>query len=207
MKKNLCLTLCLFVLLSGTLTGVSYAADQPAQQVVESFLSTICSMEFPVKDQARHDELASKANQALDLEALGRKALTDHWGEATPAQQKEFLQQLWKLIEYVAYPKSRRFMGKYEITYPEVKEVSRGVEVHSVIKQEAQALDAKVIYHLYTKEGVWKIDDIILDDVSIIEDLQYQFDSIIKESQFPGLLQKMKERLDQAVKENGSAIR
>ncbi len=182
-----------------------YAAAPPAQQVIENFLSTIRSMEFPVKNQAQHDALTQKANAALDLESMGNKALGDHLKEATADQQKTFLELLWKLIEYVAYPKSSRFMGHYQITYPEVKTVTDGVEVHSVIKQEEQALDAKVIYHVIQQEGAWKINDIILDDVSIIEDLHFQFDSIVKESQFSGLLQKMRERLEQAVKENGLA--
>ena len=198
----------IYALLLGLAVWGSFAADlyagaSPAQQVIEDFLSTIRAMECPVKNQAQHDALTQKANAALDLESMGDRALGDHLKEATADQHKAFLELLWKLIEYVAYPKSSRFLGHYQITYPEIKNGADGVEVHSVVKQEEQALDAKVIYHVSQKDGVWKVNDIILDDVSIIEDLHFQFDSIVKESQFPGLLQKMKERLNQAVKENG----
>ena len=97
-------------------------------------------------------------------------------------------------------------MGDYEITYPEVRESGSGFQVHSVIKQEAKALDAHVVYHLYQKDLHWKIDDIILDDVSLIEDLKYQFDKIVTEANFSALLDKMRGRLAAAEKENKGAV-
>ena len=181
------------------------AEEAAPQQGIETFLKTIRSMEFPIKDPARHTQLVSEANAFLDLDAMGEKSLGAHWQEASPEEQKNFLQFLWKLIEFVAYPRSTKFMGSYDITYPKVEPAGSGFQVHSVIKQQAEGLDAPVEYHVYQKEGQWKIDDIILDDVSIIQDLSGQFDKIVKDSKFAGLLNKMRERLDQAKKENGAA--
>ncbi len=178
-------------------------AGQTPQQAVENFLATIKSMEFPAKDAAQHNQLIHKANAYLDLEAMGKRALAKHWEEATPDEQKTFFDLLWHLIENVAYPQSRQFMGNYEITYPEVYPSDNGFEVQSLIKQQAEGLEAKVVYHLYEKDDQWKIDDVILDEVSIAEDFKYQFDKIIAQSKFAGLLDKMRERLAQTEKENG----
>ena len=180
-------------------------AEETPQQAIETFLATIKSMQFPVKDAVQHKKLAEEANAYLDLDAMGKRALAKHWEQASPEQQKKFLDLLWSLIEFVAYPKSHSFMGEYQITYPEIKPADTGFEVHSVIKQQTSALDAKVVYHVYQKESHWKIDDVVLDDVSITEDLKYQFDKLIAQSQFPGLLNKMQEKLEQAKKENAGA--
>ena len=179
------------------------AAEMPPEQGIATFLKTIQSMEFPIKDQGRHTETVAKANAFLDLGAMGEKSLGAHWQEATAEEQKEFQDLLWKLIEFIAYPRSVKFIGTYEITYPKVEPAGSGFQVHSVIKQQAEGLDAPVEYHVYQKEGQWKIDDIVLDDVSITEDLGGQFDRLIKDSKFAGLLAKMRERLDSAKKENG----
>lgn len=178
------------------------AETQPAQQVIETFVANIKSMEFPPKDAAKQAELVQRTNQLIDLETMGRKALGEHWEQAGLEERKKFTGLLWKLIENVAYPNSVKFMGAYEITYPEVKADASGFLVHSVVKQEEQALDASVIYHVSEKGGQFKVDDVILDDVSIIEDLKYQFDKLIAKSGFTGLLDKMKERLVQAEKAN-----
>lgn len=200
MSRKLWLAALLLLLIPGTLR----AEEAAPQQSVETFLKTIRSLEFPLKDQARHQQLVNEANSFLDLDAMGQKSLGTHWQEAQPEEQKEFLDLLWKLIEFVAYPRSVKFIGDYEITYPKVEPAGNGFQVHSMIKQQAEGLEAAVEYHVSPKEGQWKIDDIILDDVSITEDLGGQFDRLIKDSKFSGLLAKMRERLDQAKKENGA---
>jgi phospholipid transport system substrate-binding protein len=184
----------------------SATLEQNPQQAVENFLKTIRSMDFPVKDPEQHHELVTQANAYLDLESMSQKALEAHWNEATQEEQQAFFTLLWKLIENVAYPRSRRFVGNYEITYPEVHAAGKGFEVLSVIKHEEEALDAKVVYHVYQKDRQWKIDDVILDDVSIIEDLKLQFDKIISQSRFSGLLDKMREKLATAEKENQTPV-
>lgn len=191
----------LFLILSGS----ALAETLPAQQTIENFVQNVKDMKFPVQDPARHAELVNQTNKLLDLETMGQKALQDHWGKVSADDQKNFMDLLWKLIENVAYPNSSKFMGQYQITYPEVRADGPGFLVTSVIKQEEQALDAKVVYHVSEKDGTLKIDDVSLDDVSIIEDLKYQFDKLIEKSQFSGLLAKMRDRLAQAEKANAPA--
>ncbi len=192
------------ILTAGILTGSLARAGEaaPQQQAVENFLATLHKMEFPVKDKARHEELVKQANAYLDLEAMSKKALAAHWQEAAPEEQNTFLDLMWKLIENVAYPRSSKFIGDFQILYPEVKAADKGFEVHSVIKQQEESLDAKVVYHVYQEGAQWKVDDIVLDDVSITEDLKYQFDKLVTQSKFAGLLDKMRERLATAEKEN-----
>ncbi len=186
-----------------TFTPLASAETHPAQQTIETFAQNIKAMEFPAKDAAKQAALVKATDTLFDLESMGRKALGDNWTKAGEEDQKNFIDLLWKLIQNVAYPKSRKFMGEYQITYPEVKAAGEGFDVYSVIKQEEQALDASVVYHVSQKDQQWKVDDVVLDGVSIIEDLKYQFDKLIEKSQFSGLLAKMKERLAQAEKENG----
>ena len=183
-----------------TLSPSFVQAEEP-KQAVETYIQNIQAVPFPITDQAAHDQMVASANAALDLPALSKKALAENWDSAKPEDQKAFLDLMWKLVEYVAYPKSRRFMGKHKIDYPEVTPDSSGTAVHSVIHLEEKSLDAQVVYHLHDEAGVLKIDDILLDDVSITEDLKYQFDKIIQQSGFPGLLVKMQERLDRAKKD------
>ena len=203
LRKNFLVELCCFGLalfFSHTLK----AETPPPQEALEAFLTTIRSMEFPVKDGSRHERLVQQANAFLDLEAMAKAALREHWEEATSEGQKIFMDLMWKLIQRSAYPRSHEFLGGYRVIYPEVRQAGNGFEVHSVVKHDEEALDAKVVYHLYQLNNQWRIDDVILDDVSMIEDMSYQFDKIIRESSFSGLLKRMEERLDQTGQESES---
>ncbi len=179
-----------------------FAVETTPQEGVQTFIQSIRSMQFPAQDPDGQKALVEKANTYLDLEALSRKALPQHWDNVSPEDRQAFQRLLGALIEEVAYPQSTEFMGQYEITYPAITPAGNGFEVQSIVKQEAEGLEAEVLYHVYPLDGSWKIDDVILDGVSITEDLQYQFDKIIEESQFAGLLETMQKRLTEARAEN-----
>ena len=181
-----------FIFFCGLGIGVSgpvSAQSESAPQVVEHFLASVKS-----PDQT------AQANGYLALEAMGQKALGGHWTEATPAQQQAFMDLLWKLIENVAYPRSRKFLGSQAIEYGVPKPLAggAGVEVATIVKNQEPGLDVPIIYHLEEAAGNWKIHDILLDGVPLTEDLKYQFDTVIQESSFDGLLDKMRERLEKA---------
>mgnify|MGYP000042657020 CR=1 FL=1 len=188
----------ILLLLSTNLSPSAFAQDAAPREAVASFLNAVRSMKFPPADEAGQKALVEKANAFLDLELLCKKALDPHWDAASEEERKSFLDLMGRLIETVGYPKSSRFMANYEITYPAVTPAGNGFDVQSVVKQEEEGLDAEVIYHVYEEGGAWKIDDVTLDGVSITEDLKYQFDKIIAESGFAGLLDSMKKRLADA---------
>ena len=194
---------CGLLILTGS--GVLAAQSAGPRETIEHFLTGIRSMTFPIQDRVRHETLVQQTNTFLDLESMAKKSLGSHWLEADSDQQKEFMELLWKLIEHIAYPGSSAFLGNYEITYPDTKQVEDGFEVRSVVKQKDEALDAEVFYHLRPESGRFMIDNVILDGVSLHEDLGYQFDKIISESSFSGLLDRMREKLKEARKKTEPA--
>ena len=178
------------------------AETENATQSLKSFVETLRVIDFPVTDAAAHTEKVKKVDRYLDLEAMGQKALGDHWGKATPEQQKAFMELLWKLIANIAYPRSHTFFGNLPIEYSDPKSIAKGTEIKTVVKNQDAALDAPVVYDLYAQGEQWKINDIFLDGVSITDDLKVQFDKIIADSSFEGLLTRMRERLVKAEAEN-----
>jgi len=191
-----------WVIIACPLSLPSIAQAQPAQEALETFLDTIKSVEFPVKDAQRHKNLVETAHSYLDLESMVSQALASHWKEAGTENQKAFLDLMWKLVENVAYAQSHDFLGGLKITYPEIKAGNSGFIIHSLVAQTEPALDIEIIYHLHEREGRWQIHDVILDEISLIEDLNYQFDKIINDSAFSGLLERMRNRLVKAEEAN-----
>ena len=157
-------------------------------------------MQFPISDMTQHQKILAEAGEHLDLTALGEKALKEHWAQMTPEQQKSFTEIFAKLIENIAYPRTKNFLGDQKITYEAPKPIARGVEVASMTKDKEAALDVPVVYNLYEENGQWKIYDIFLDGVSMTEDLHFQFDKMIKDGSIETLLARMNERLVQAQK-------
>lgn len=171
------------------------ADGEMAKQSLQDFMTTLRTMEFSADHDTLDPALTVKANQHLDLESMVSSALSESWDDASDEQKKQFMAVMWKLIEKVAYPKSKTFLGSLEIQYDEPKPLEKGYEIITVIKKEEEALDIEAIYLLHEIDNSWKVYDVILDSVSMIEDLSYQFTTIIEESSFDGLLKRMNEKL------------
>ena len=191
-----------FICVLSFLSEPALSQEAGPRQAVERFMNTIRSMEFPPPDEAGHRRRVEQAQALLDLEELSRKSLAEHWPAFEPEKKEAFLDLMRRLIEHVAFPNTSRFIGDYEVEFGEVTISGAGHEVPSVIKQQEQALDAEVIYHV-TQDN--KIDDVIVDGVSLTEDLQYQFDKILDESGFEGLIEAMENRLAKAKSSEAAA--
>ncbi len=189
-------------------SGVSFgcfagpAAAQAPQQEIESFFSSLRSMEFPVTDPAQHARTVELADAALDVKSLGEKALGSHWADFSHDQQEVFVDVLRKLIENIAYPRAHKFLDAQTITYQTPKSIDRGVELSSSLTAQETGLQVPVVYNLYEDNGRWKVYDIFLDGISMTEDLQFQFDKVIQDSGIFGLIEQMGARLTRAQTEN-----
>ncbi len=182
-----------------------HAAESSPADAPRSFLEEVKSMEFPVRDPGAHQVKVSRAGSFLDLEVMGQKGLGSHWDTASEEDRKAFMDLLWKLIESIAYRRTRNFMEGKTVKYLDPKPLEKGFEVESFVSGGEAELDVPVVYHVAETGAQWKIYDIFLDGISMTEDLSYQFDKLIRDSGFPGLLERMRERLAQAQKEALSA--
>ena len=202
MKKSLFLAMIVFIVsFASALKPLHAAAPETPPQGIQSFLDSIRALEFPIMNPAAHEQKLAKTDAYLDLPSMGRKALGENWTQMTADQQNTFTELLWRLIENIAFPRTKDFLGDQKISYEQPKPLAKGFEVSSMVKDQEAALDVPVVYNLADENGQWKIYDIFMDGISMTEDLKFQFDKIIKEGGFSGLLTRMSERLDKARKE------
>ncbi len=184
-----------FLILTLFAAAVPLRAESSPPSALQSFIEAVKGMEFPVNDADVHAGLVSKANGFIDLDSVGKKSMAAHWEKMTEALRLDFSNLFSKLIEAVAYRSSCNFFSNAQISYDEPVQNEAGALINARIRPNGEELEAEVQFHLSEINGAWKIDDVVLDGVSIVEDLKYQFDKIIETSSYPGLIQAMQERL------------
>lgn len=178
--------------------GTAYAAQMSAKDVVQTFLISIQNMPECGEDPEGLERFAGKATGFLNLESMGQAALGVHWLHLNEEQKEEYLILFKRLVEEIAYPQARRFLDGREITFPELTLRRQGrAEVMSVIHEKAgPEMDTKTVFHLHQNRIGWKINDIIIDGVSVVEDRHDQFTRIIQKASFSGLLRRMREKVE-----------
>ena len=95
--------------------------------------------------------------------------------------------------------------GPQGVRYP--KEDINGDQaiVHTEIMNERDPEPARVDYHLLHRDGDWKVYDIVIEGVSLVNNYRTQFNTIMLKDSYAGLVKQMRTKLaqEQAVPDKG----
>jgi phospholipid transport system substrate-binding protein len=141
-------------------------------------------------------EISKTVGAFLDVETLGKSALSDHWGKLSRAQRTEFSRLIGSLVE-ASYVRALRTNLDYAVKYQ--SETERGAE--RLVATEVSAVRdgrTRVIsidYVLRETARGWRAVDVITDGVGMVENYRAQFNKIIAQEGFDGLIGRMRKKL------------
>jgi phospholipid transport system substrate-binding protein len=176
--------------------------DGPGTKAVRSANTTIAGLlaKEVAAGSAEEKELATQVTASvrgfLDVDALGERALADHWSKLSDAQKTEYLTLLRGLIED-NYVKGLRANLEYKVVYKaESKQAdgTRVVKTEIKTKRRGRAYTVKVDYVLEQDGKAWRCFDVLTDGVGLVENYRAQFNKIIAKDGFDGLIAKMKKK-------------
>jgi phospholipid transport system substrate-binding protein len=133
----------------------------------------------------------------LDYPALAESSLGGEWAKLTDAQKKEFTDLLKQLVKK-AYEKNLQKTLAFNIEYLGDAPTDGGaslVKTKAVHKTDKRELPVEIHFKVLKVADKFKIRDIITEDVSLVEGYRTQFVKLVKEKGYPGLVEKMKEKI------------
>lgn len=145
-------------------------------------------------DQAANADATKTAHAILDIPGVSQRTLGRHWQQRTAAEREEFVALLTQLFAKVAYPKSAEFFSNLEVTVKNERIKESRAVVMSTIRHPKEGL-ISIDYQLVRHDSNWRVQDILLDDVSLALNLQSQFNKVIVENSYAELLRRMREKL------------
>jgi phospholipid transport system substrate-binding protein len=151
-------------------------------------------LQGPAKQAERQERLRKVSEQAFDWKEMAQRALATHWRERTPQQQQEFVQLFRDLVE-------RTYMQRLETAIQEKQDIqyvgeqvdgSRAVVKTNVATKRNQQVPIE--YRLHKADGRWKIYDVLVEGISLVNNYRSQFNRIITSSSYDALVEKMRSR-------------
>jgi phospholipid transport system substrate-binding protein len=152
------------------------------------------TLQGPAKQAERQERLHKIADQTFDWQAMAQRALAVHWRGRTPQQQQEFVGLFKDLVE-------RTYMNRLETATQEKQDIqyvgeqvdgSRAAVKTNVVTKRNQQVPIE--YRLQKADGRWKIYDVLVEGISLVNNYRSQFNQIISSSSYEALVQKMKSR-------------
>ncbi len=137
---------------------------------------------------------SQSALNVLNVSEISKKTLGKHWAKRSDSEQKNFQALLGELFIHVAFPSSAKFFAELDLVYGKIKEEKQKVIVPITVVHEKEG-EVGIDFHMIQTEGKWQVVDVILDGVSMRNNLRSQFYKVISKKGFNQLIQSMEEKL------------
>ena len=173
-------------------------AGEPQEKVkgtVDAVVAILANHTLPPPE--RRTQIRQAVLQRFGFEEMAQRTLAQHWRTLTPPQRQEFVALFTDLLE-----------GSYVNRMLNANPESQSVRyVKETIEQDQAAVHteignprdtpATVEYRLLHKAGDWRVYDIVIEGVSLVNNYRTQFNNIVAKDSYAGLVKQMRLKRDQ----------
>ena len=137
------------------------------------------------------DKALKLINNRFDFSEMTKRSLGPHWNALDANEQQEFIDAYTQMVLRF-FGRSVRAAGDETIQYK--REVRDGILASVETKVVSGSRDDFAIdYRLHDIDGQWKVYDVLIDHISIVNNYRAQFERVIAKSSVKELLQRMKQ--------------
>ncbi len=187
----------LVLLLCYLLLPVVAGADSPTEQVrttVDKVLTIVRRPNSKSKAQmeVQRAQLAEVISPRFDFPEMAKRSLGRHWAGRTPEEQREFIEILAALLRRSYADNIEAYTGQV-VLYTREREDRNYAEVDTKIVIENRPPFA-INYKLHSVDNEWKVYDLIIEDISVVNNYRSQFDRVIAKTSYAELVRILKEK-------------
>lgn len=140
----------------------------------------------------RRAEIRQVAETLFDFDEMARRTLAQHWTERSPHEQEEFVRLFTDLLErsYLITIGNARLAT---VTFQGESIEGSSARVRSRLVTE-RGTEIPMEYRLLESGGRWAVYDVVVEGVSFVSSYRSQFRSIIRNSSFTLLMDRLRNR-------------
>jgi phospholipid transport system substrate-binding protein len=194
MTRRSALTAALIVIAVALAPSALAAADPAAviNHLGNRALEILGKNATPAQRAARFQELF---REDFDVPGIARFVLGRYWKTATPEQQQEFVRLFEDYIALVYSAQLAAYSGE-TLKVTGSRPGPEGAIVASEIVRPTGGPPVKVEWHLTDRGGIYKINDVAVDGISMAVTQRSEFAAVIQRSggQVQGLITQLREK-------------
>ena len=144
------------------------------------------------RTEMRRVEIRRVARELFDFDEMARRTLTRHWNGRTADERAEFVRLFADVFERTYVARMEQFAGE-RIIYTGEKLDGPYATVRTRILTR-RPMEMAMDYRLMLREGRWRTYDVVVDGVSFVATFRAEFERIIHQSSYVGLLDRLRKR-------------
>ncbi len=203
------LILCISIFLPVFVHGVEKNNKGPVETVqfyIDKVLEIIKEHPTDKKQETMNrdlkQELKEVAEEIFNFYLMSRMSIGPKWNDLNENQQKDFVDLFTQLIEDNYFNKMQKYLGEIkefdqDLIYIKDKTIysERKAEVQSII--EYQDKEIPVDYRMVSYKDGWKIYDIRVEGVSLVQNYRSQFKDILLRKSPQEMLDLLREKIEE----------
>lgn len=139
----------------------------------------------PGQKAARLRLIEQSALRRLDYPEMAKRSLEETWDRLTPAQRNEFVRLFSELLK-ASYADKLDDFAKSRVTYEGESQKGDAAEVRVLVWRTNDKIPVK--FQLRNSPQGWMVYDLVIEDVSLVDNFRTEFGRIIKASSYAGLI-------------------
>jgi phospholipid transport system substrate-binding protein len=127
--------------------------------------------------KTKRQKIRSISDKMFDYSELSRRTLGQDWKKLNPAQQNEFADLYKSLLEDAYADKIINYTDE-KVSFSKENQLSeKTFEVQTTVL--TKKADIPIYYRVIQKDGEWKVYDVVIEGVSLINNYRNQFREIL----------------------------
>jgi len=155
------------------------------------------------KKGERLDKLRQVIQPKFDFTEMAKRSLGTNWQRRNPEEQRDFVKVFTDLLENAYVDSIDSYDGEKVVFTNEKQDKEYGEVNTKIVTKKGE--EFSVNYKLHQASGNWKVYDVVIENISIVNNFRSQFNRVIAKSSYEDLLRTMKEKRFDAPGKRGKA--
>jgi len=147
----------------------------------------------PSAKEAKKEQLRVIYKEMFDEMEFSRRTLTRNWNKFNPAQRTEFVDLFEQVLEKTYIDKILDYSNEKVVFYKETMVSDTMAEVQSKIVTSSKEIP--IFYRMILKSGKWKVYDVVVENVSLVQNYRTQFNEILASGTPEQLLETLRKKV------------
>ncbi len=140
----------------------------------------------------RKRKLWAEISPLFNFKEMSKRALGKYWKERSDEEKSEFVELFTSILKDTYIGKTDTYSGE-KIVYLRERQDDTRCKVQTTFITKAKK-EISVNFSLLNNDGEWKIYDVVIEGVSLVNNYRSQFNNILIKSSYEDLVQKMEEK-------------
>lgn len=150
-------------------------------------------LKAPEAKEKKIEKLRGIYKDMFDEMEFSRRTLTRNWNKLSPAQRIEFVDLFEHVLEKTYIDKIMDHPNEKIVFYKETMIPEDKAEVQSKIVTSSKEIP--IFYRMILKNGKWKVYDVVVENVSLVQNYRTQFNEILASGTPEQLLETLRKKV------------